>query len=463
MKSSLNSLTLDLSSDTIPNTRIRTLLDSGSTHCFLDTSFISNHKLQTSNIGPIPLRLFNGSSNSEIRHSVDLLIRFPTGEQHSVMFFVTPLDASCNTVLGHNWLTRYNLLIDWVLSSITFQTLKPADVLANPETLALAPISSDPPTPLIALHIALVNAAAFVRISKLDDTQTFQLFVSPRDKTISDPTPVDMGSIPKEYHEFSDVFNKTRADTLGPHKPYDLKSPVFTNQQLSKSLQAMSLCFPVLRAAITLDIDLLHSDIRCALSSDPTISEHLSNPSGRWSMDPDGYLQLNSWIYVPDVNNLRLRVLQYRHDHPISGHFGQNRTMDLVRRDYVWPKLHNSIKLYIKSCTTCVRSKSQRHRPYGLLKQLPIPERPWNSISMDFIEKLPRSSGFDTILIIVDHFTKQSLFIPTVDTITAPMLAKLFMLHVFSKHGETRSSVTCHLQLRYRVHVLILPLTTHSS
>ena len=54
---------------------------------------------------------------------------------------------------------------------------------------------------------------------------------------------------------------------------------------------------------------------------------------------------------------------------------------------------------------------------------------------MDFIKKLPRSSGFDTILVIVDRFTKQSLFIPTVDTITAPMLAKLFMLHVFSKHG----------------------------
>ena len=109
--------------------------------------------------------------------------------------------------------------------------------------------------------------------------------------------------------------------------------------------------------------------------------------------------------------------------------------MDLVRHNYVWPELRNSVKLYIKSCTTCMRSKSQRHCPYGLLKQLPIPKRPWNSISMDFIEKLPRSSRFDTILVIVDRFTKQSLFIPTVDTITALMLAKLFVLHVFSKHG----------------------------
>ena len=80
-------------------------------------------------------------------------------------------------------------------------------------------------------------------------------------------------------------------------------------------------------------------------------------------------------------------------------------------------------------------SKPQRHRPYGLLKQLLIPEQPWNSISMNFIEKLPPSSGFDTILVIVDRLTKQSIFIPTVDTINAQLLTKLFVLHVFSKHG----------------------------
>jgi len=54
---------------------------------------------------------------------------------------------------------------------------------------------------------------------------------------------------------------------------------------------------------------------------------------------------------------------------------------------------------------------------------------------MDFIEKLPSSSGFDTILVIVDQLTKQAIFIPTHDTITSMDLARLFVLHVFSKHG----------------------------
>ena len=54
---------------------------------------------------------------------------------------------------------------------------------------------------------------------------------------------------------------------------------------------------------------------------------------------------------------------------------------------------------------------------------------------MDFIEKLPMSDGCNTILVIIDHLTKQSIFILTINTITSPMLAKLFVLHVFSKHG----------------------------
>ena len=54
---------------------------------------------------------------------------------------------------------------------------------------------------------------------------------------------------------------------------------------------------------------------------------------------------------------------------------------------------------------------------------------------MDFIEQLPKSDGFTAILVIVDRLSKQSIFIPTYDTIDSPELAKLFILHVFSKHG----------------------------
>ena len=103
---------------------------------------------------------------------------------------------------------------------------------------------------------------------------------------------------------------------------------------------------------------------------------------------------------------------------------------------YYWLGLQAYVKDYCKSCTTCSHAKPVRHRPYGLFKQLPVPEKPWNSISLDFIEKLlPSSSGYTAILVIVDRMTKQGLFIPTHDTITSLQLVQLFVLHVFSKHG----------------------------
>src|SRR5882724_10286180 len=139
------------------------------------------------------------------------------------------------------------------------------------------------------------------------------------------------------------------------------------------------------------------------------------------------------------------------HDHPLAGHFGQTKTLHQFHMQYYWSVLPVYIKDYCKSCTTCSCAKPVSHKPYRLLKQLPIPEKPWNSISMDFIEKHPQSSSYTLILVIVDCLSKKLLFILTHDTIMSPQLAQLFVLHVFSKHGVP-SHITSHFQLQYRIH-----------
>src|SRR5258708_5359114 len=93
------------------------------------------------------------------------------------------------------------------------------------------------------------------------------------------------------------------------------------------------------------------------------------------------------------------------------------------------------VKDYVASCATCAHAKSPRHKPYGKLKQLPIPSQPWSSISMDFIEQLPASEGFSTILVVIDRLTKQAIFIPSHDKVNALQVARLFLTHIFSKHG----------------------------
>ena len=152
-------------------------------------------------------------------------------------------------------------------------------------------------------------------------------------------------------------------------------------------------------------------------------------------MDPNSFLLLDNRIYVPSTDNLCTYVLQYNHDHILARHYGQNKTLELVHCRYSWPSLHVDVQQFCKSCVTCMRSKLQCHKPYRSLKQLPIPEWPWNSISIDFIKKFPLSSGFDTILVIVDWLTKQTIFTPAHDTIMFVDLAYLFILHMFSKYS----------------------------
>ena len=252
--------------------------------------------------------------------------------------------------------------------------------------------------------------------------------------------PGKLGAKPDALTRRWDVYPKEGDSDYSVVNPHNFR-PVFTQEQLASSLRATILHYPVLRASFLLDEDQLRSDIRSALNSaspTPELAKGLelaAQGHPRWSKDDEGWLRLNGRIYVPDVDDLRLRVLRSRHDHPTAGHWGQNKTQALILRDYAWPGLRLLVRDYCKSCTACGRAKVPRHLPYGTLKQLPIPERPWNSISMDLIEQLPNSDGYSAILVVVDRLSKQAIFIPTHDTLTAPELADLFVTHVFSKHG----------------------------
>ena len=71
----------------------------------------------------------------------------------------------------------------------------------------------------------MINAAAYMHASKLPGSISFQLSITPDGALAwaSHEFPVDLSSVPKDYHEFTDVFSKGKADAFPPHRPYDLK------------------------------------------------------------------------------------------------------------------------------------------------------------------------------------------------------------------------------------------------
>jgi Retroviral aspartyl protease len=216
-----------MSTPSVPDIIFKSLVDSGSTHCFIESTFVRKHVLCTRPINPIPLRLFDGSTNSFITEAIELPLRFPDSHTQSVYFYVTPLDPSDSVVLGQNWLTRYNPLIDWVLGSITFRTPL-SDPLVETQ-LASAPTSSaesESPPKLKEPRVALLDAATLMRTCTLDGSRCFllNLALEPSARVASAlADPVDLKVLLKEYHDFTDIFSKSKADTLAPHRPYDLQ------------------------------------------------------------------------------------------------------------------------------------------------------------------------------------------------------------------------------------------------
>ena len=201
-------------------------------------------------------------------------------------------------------------------------------------------------------------------------------------------------------------FSKTK-DLGFEYKPDELLLEILDAQQTDQHIS-------------NIKSQLLQDDPR-AIQADYTLKKGLVLQHGR--------------ILVPESDKIKLLILQSRHDHPLAGHPGRTKTLSLVQRDFTWPSMKTYITEYVKTCHQCQRAKARRHKPFGQLQPLPVPQRPWSSISMDFIEQLPESEGYDSILVVVCRLTKAALFIPTTTTLTATQFAKLFIANVFSKHG----------------------------
>jgi len=157
-------------------------------------------------------------------------------------------------------------------------------------------------------------------------------------------------------------------------------------------------------------------------------------------------LEMRIGIDVPE--ELQEQIIRQHHDDPVHGHPGITRTMDQIQRNYQFPNMKEKVASYIKKCADCQKNKHSTHAPYGEMQPMELPNEPWTDISMDFVTGLPLSKdpatglAYDSILVIVDRFTKYALMIPFRRDYTAVQLAHVLKDRLIRDHGIPKTIIS---------------------
>ena len=100
--------------------------------------------------------------------------------------------------------------------------------------------------------------------------------------------------------------------------------------------------------------------------------------------------------------------------------------LKLIKRNYWWPEIKNDIKKYVQECIKCQQNKVQYMKKVEKLHPLKTPERPLQEISINIIGPLLKSNGLDSIVVIIDQFTKMIRLKATTTIVSSEDIAKIY-------------------------------------
>ncbi|XP_057684821.1 uncharacterized protein LOC130911119 [Corythoichthys intestinalis] len=146
----------------------------------------------------------------------------------------------------------------------------------------------------------------------------------------------------------------------------------------------------------------------------------------RLSKKPSG--EEVSQLVLPKI--FRKNVMQAMHDD--LGHLGQEKTVDLLRSRFFWPKMASEVEEYIRNCGECVTHKTSAQRSAPL--QQIISHGPMDLVCMDFLSMEPDSKGISNVLVVTDHFTRYAQAFPTKSQ-KAQVVAKTLVEKYFVHYG----------------------------
>ena len=161
----------------------------------------------------------------------------------------------------------------------------------------------------------------------------------------------------------------------------------------------------------------------------------LSSPNARGYSLHQGLIRYKNRLWLGNNPKAHQAILLSLHDSGIGGHSGFLGTYQRIKSLFAWPKMKEHVKTYVQQCTVCQQAKSEHIKLPGLLNPLPIPTEAWSIISLDFVEGLPKSGSYNSILVVIDKYTKYGYFIQLADPFTALTVAQKFLDTVYRLHG----------------------------
>ena len=133
----------------------------------------------------------------------------------------------------------------------------------------------------------------------------------------------------------------------------------------------------------------------------------------------NGLIRNKGRIWIGANSAIRTKLISALHDSALGGHSGTTASYQRIKKLFAWTGLKAAVEDYVRQCQVCQQAKHEHLKTPGKLQPLPIPEAPWQDITLDFVEGLPKSEGFDSILVVVDRFTKLAHFVPLRHPFTA--------------------------------------------